>query len=315
MKIPNELEDNIEKQLKDIKLTELKEISKNLSNKYMNEKRMGQSLLNKELEALAYSIIRMPATFCAINKVLEETIKRYNINIETALDIGSGTGAGEWAIYDNCTNIKEILCIEREENMINLAKKLLEAYTDITWINQDIVKSKVNNKADLVIVSYIINELLEEAKEKVINDIFNTFNKVLIFVEPGTPEGFNNIRKIQQLALKNNLYVLAPCTAQSECKLPKEDWCHSVIRVERTKIHKFLKSAEVPYEDEKFSYIAISKQNLEVKGSRILRHPNISSGFIKTKLCTNGIIEEKTFTKKDKELFKKVKKSKCGDLI
>ena len=54
---------------------------------------------------------------------------------------------------------------------------------------------------------------------------------------------------------------------------------------------------------------------MEVEGSRILRHPNISSGFIKTKLCTNGIIEEKTFTKKEKETFKKVKKSKCGDLI
>ena len=85
MKIPNELEDKIEKQLENIKLTELKEISKNLSNKYMNEKRMGQSLLNKELEALAYSVIRMPATFCAINKVLEETIKRYNINIDTSI--------------------------------------------------------------------------------------------------------------------------------------------------------------------------------------------------------------------------------------
>lgn len=63
MKIPSELEDKIEKQLENVKLTELKEISKNLSNKYMNEKRMGQSLLNKELEALAYSVIRMPATF------------------------------------------------------------------------------------------------------------------------------------------------------------------------------------------------------------------------------------------------------------
>lgn len=170
-------------------------------------------------------------------------------------------------------------------------------------------------KLDLVIVSYIINELLEDVKDKVINDLFNSFNKVLIFVEPGTPEGFNNIRKIQHLALKNNLYVIAPCTGQAECKLPNDDWCHSVIRVERNKIHKFLKSAEVPYEDEKFSYIAISKQKLEVEGSRILRHPNISSGFIKTKLCTNGIIEEKTFTKKEKETFKKVKKSKCGDLI
>lgn len=315
MKIPSELEDNIEKQLKNVKLIELKEISKNLSNRYMNEKRMGQSLLNKELEALAYSVIRMPATFCAINKVLEETIKRYNINIDTALDVGSGTGAGEWAIYNNRSNIKEILCIEREKNMMNLAKKLLEDYKNITWKSQDIVKNKVNDKADLVIVSYIINELLEDVKEKVINDMFNAFNKVLIFVEPGTPEGFNNIRKIQHLALKNNLYVIAPCTGQAECKLPKDDWCHSVIRVERNKIHKFLKSAEVPYEDEKFSYIAISKQKLEVEGSRILRHPNISSGFIKAKLCTNGIIEEKTFTKKEKETFKKVKKSKCGDLI
>ena len=41
MKIPSELEDKIEKQLENVKLTELKEISKNLSNKYMNEKRMG----------------------------------------------------------------------------------------------------------------------------------------------------------------------------------------------------------------------------------------------------------------------------------
>lgn len=38
MKIPSELEDKIEKQLENVKLTELKEISKNLSNKYMNEK-------------------------------------------------------------------------------------------------------------------------------------------------------------------------------------------------------------------------------------------------------------------------------------
>lgn len=81
-------------------------------------------------------------------------------------------------------------------------------------------KNKVSDKADLVIVSYIINELLEDVKDKVINDLFNSFNKVLIFVEPGTPEGFNNIRKIQHLALKNNLYVIAPCTGQAECKLP-----------------------------------------------------------------------------------------------
>ena len=109
--------------------------------------------------------------------------------------------------------------------------------------------------------------------------------------------------------------IIAPCTCQTECSLPPDDWCHSIVRVERSKVHKFVKDADVPYEDEKFSYIAISREKIDNSGARILRHPNISSGFIKVKVCNNGNIEEKTITKKEKDLFKKVKKLKCGDLI
>ena len=199
--------------------------------------------------------------------------------------------------------------------MAFLAQKLLEEHKNINWKNQDIVKNKINEKADLVIVSYMINELQDEVKEDVIKNILDSFNKIIIFIEPGTPAGFNNIKRIQKMALKNNLNILAPCTSQNECNLPEDDWCHSIIRVERNKVHKFLKDADAPYEDEKFSYIAISKEKIDNSGSRILRHPNISSGYIKTKLCTNGNIEEKTFTKKEKEMFKKVKKLKCGDLL
>ena len=314
MKIPFELEERIEKEVENIKLSDLKDVAKNLSNRYMNEKREGQSLINKRLEVLAYSIIRMPATFCAINKAIEETLKKYNISIENALDIGSGTGAGEWAILNNI-DINKITCIEREEEMASLAQKLLEEYKNINCKNQDIVKNRINEKADLVIVSYMINELQDEVKEDVIKNILESFNKIVIFIELGTPDGFSNIRKIQKIAINNNLNILAPCTSQNECKLPKDDWCHSIVRVERNKIHKFVKDADVPYEDEKFSYIAISKEKIDNSGARILRHPNISSGFIKVKLCNNGIIEEKTFTKKDKDNFKKIKKLKCGDLI
>lgn len=314
MKIPNELEEKIEKEVENIKLSDLKDIAKTLSNRYMNEKREGQSLINKKLEVLAYSIIRMPATFCAINKALEETLKKYNPTIESALDIGSGTGAGEWAILNNI-NINKITCIEREEEMVYLAQKLLDMHKNIIWKKQDIIKYKIEDKADLLIVSYMINELQENKKEEMIKKFFESFNKIALFVEPGTPEGFSNIRKIQKIALKNNLNIIAPCTSQNECNLPEDDWCHSIIRVERNKVHKFLKDADAPFEDEKFSYIAISKEKIDNSGSRILRHPNISSGFIKTKLCTNGNIEEKTFTKKEKEIFKKVKKLKCGDLL
>ena len=248
MKIPYELEAKIGQEIENVKLSELREVAKNISNRYMNEKRGGQSLLNKDMEALAYSIIRMPATFCAINKALEETLKRYRPEIYTALDIGAGTGAGEWAILNN-VDAKQILCIEREEKMRKLGQKLLSDFKNINWKNQDIVKEKILDTADLVVVSYMINELEESVKEEVIQNILNTFNKIVIFIEPGTPEGFNNIKKIQKMAIEKGLNILAPCTSQEECKLPKEDWCHSVVRVERNKIHKFVKEAEVPYEE------------------------------------------------------------------
>ena len=84
----------------------------------------------------------------------------------------------------------------------------------------------------------------------------------------------------------------------------------------RTKIHKILKDGDSPYEDEKFAYIAISKFKTRKEDSVILRHPKIENGRITLKLCTpSGNIEEKTITKKDKELFKKTKKLNCGDIF
>ena len=88
MRIPDELGDRIEKEVNNIKLTVLRDTAKILSDRYMNAKRTGQSLLNKDIEVLAYSIIRMPATFGAINKALEETLKKYNPTIKTVLDLG-----------------------------------------------------------------------------------------------------------------------------------------------------------------------------------------------------------------------------------
>ena len=50
-------------------------------------------------------------------------------------------------------------------------------------------------------------------------------------------------------------------------------------------------------------------------GIRILRHPIIEKGKVKLKVRHNGKIEEMVVTKKDKEVFKMVKKKTCGDLI
>ena len=80
-------------------------------------------------------------------------------------------------------------------------------------------------------------------------------------------------------------------------------------------MQKQAKRGEVGYEDEKFSYIAFSKTPIKRSEAVILRHPQINSGYVKVKLCTQNGIEEKTYSKKDKELYKRIKKIGAGDTI
>ena len=316
MKIPELLEIAIETELQGIKLAELKEIVQNLSNRYMNEKREGQTLLSKEKEALAYSVTRMPATFCAVTTALKHTLNiAQNCNIDTILDIGAGTGAVTWAVNE-LINPKEITCLEREEAMRKVGQALMnksEELKKVQWIDADITNSKLIKGADLIVASYMINELKQEERVKVIRKLLELDSKIILIIEPGTPEGFKNIKEIQKIALANGAHILAPCTAQEICQLPENDWCHTTVRVERNKIHKLLKSGDAPYEDEKFSYIAISKENIGTAESRILTHPIIETGKITLKLCSNGNIEERIITKKEKDKFKQAKKKKCGD--
>ena len=315
MKIPYLLEEAIEKEIQGIKIAELKEIAQNLSDRYMNKKRTGESLLSNDKEALAYSIMRMPATFCAVTVALSHTLNIANCNINTVLDIGAGTGAATWAINE-LIHPTDITCLEREEAMRNIGQSLMKYNSDMPntqWIDEDITNLNIVNGADLIVASYIINELKPEERKKVIQKLLSLENKIILIIEPGTPEGFKNIKEIQKIALENGSYIIAPCTSQKICKLPENDWCHTTVRVERNKIHKILKSAEAPYEDEKFSYIAISKESLGTAKSRILRHPIIETGKITLKICTMGNIEQRIITKKEKEIFKQVKKKKCGD--
>lgn len=318
MKLPDSVERVIEQEVNKYNISTLKEYSKNLSDKYMTEKRTGKTLLSLEEEAIAYSVIRMPATYGAVTNSLKNTLENIDVEINSLLDIGAGTGAGSIAVSE-MLDLKEIICVEREEAMRKLGQKIMSQGTSVQknakWINLDILKDEINEKADLVIVSYMINELKEDDRIRVLHKLIDCTNKILLIIEPGTPEGFSNIKQIRNEAINKGLEILAPCSSQGKCDLKEGDWCSSSVRVQRTKTHKILKNADVPYEDEKFSYISMSKIGGEKAYSRILRHPIVQGKMIKLKLCTNSGIEEVTVTKKYSELYKEVKKKKVGDSI
>jgi ribosomal protein RSM22 (predicted rRNA methylase) len=80
-------------------------------------------------------------------------------------------------------------------------------------------------------------------------------------------------------------------------------------------LHRKIKNAALNYEDEKFSYLIFSKHAPEQAfQSRILRYPQIQKGCVKIVTCDEDHqIKNRIITKKDKEMYKRVKKMDWGD--
>ena len=320
MELPIELRSLIEEKLEKSNIKELKNNSESISLKYREKSGKGNRLVTEEIEALAYAAVRMPATYSAVNTALKNTFEIYNPEIESVLDVGAGTGAGTWAVR-NFVDLNDSICLEREDVMRNLGKNLMQEseideLRSVKWEKFDLVTSDIGYKADLVICSYVLNELNEADRKMALEKLWNATNKVLLIIEPGTPQGFTEIKELRRGLINKGGYIVAPCPNIEKCPMPENDWCHTTCRVARTKIHKLLKSGDAPYEDEKFSYIAVSKETIEKKDfARVLRHPKIESGKITLQVCSSNGIEEKVVTKKDKELFKSARKTGCGDKL
>ena len=320
MELPIELRSLIEEKLEKSNIKELKNNSESISLKYREKSGKGNRLVTEEIEALAYAAVRMPATYSAVNTALKNTFEIYNPEIESVLDVGAGTGAGTWAVR-NFVDLNDSICLERENVMRNLGENLMQEseideLRSVKWEKFDLVNSDIRYNADLVICSYVLNELNEADRRMALEKLWNAANKILLIIEPGTPQGFAEIKELRKILINKGGNIVAPCPNIEKCPMPENDWCHTTCRVARTKIHKMLKNGDVPYEDEKFSYIAVSKGKIE-KGdfARVLRHPKIESGKITMQVCSIDGIEEKVITKKEKELFKTSRKVGCGDKI
>ena len=316
MELPIVLKTAIDVKTTGIKQAQLLKASQNISEKYKNESGRSKHLVNTSLESLAYSIVRMPATYGAVFTALKHTLEFFEDEITSFLDIGAGTGAASWAVYSQMGSKLSYTCLEREDAMISIATEYMANEPSLKkakWIKHDLLTAPLSYSADLVIASYVLNELDEESRFRVLNDLWSATQKLLIIVEPGTPIGFSQINLARSIILGNGGSVIAPCPHNQKCMIGMDDWCHFTCRIARSKLHKFLKGGDAPYEDEKFSFIAFSKAPVRQATSRILRHPIKESGCITLKLCTvNGIITKK-ITKKQGELFKIARKADCGD--
>lgn len=315
MEIPQELKENIENLIINGH-SKIIEQAQNVSKKYRENTGKGNKIITSNSEAIAYAISRMPATYCAVYSSLSQTLKKYKNEIKTVYDIGAGTGSATWAIQE-LLQPQKITCLEYEKEMLKIGERLMKkTETKASWEQFDINKDCFQEKADLVISSYMINELEESSRKRAIQKMWEATSGLLLLIEPGTPEGFKHILEAREILLQQKANIVAPCTHNGKCEISQDDWCSFYVRVARSGIHRQAKNGTLGYEDEKFSYIAFSRElTFENGQARILRHPQIGQGHVKVKVCTQNGIQEKTFTKKDKEAYKKVRKLDAGECI
>jgi ribosomal protein RSM22 (predicted rRNA methylase) len=97
--------------------------------------------------------------------------------------------------------------------------------------------------------------------------------------------------------------------------LAAPDWCHFTQRLPRSRVHKQLKAAELPYEDEKFIYVALSRAPVTRRPVRVLAQPELTKIAIAAKLCTPQGIERVIAPRRDKPAYARFRKLSWGDAI
>lgn len=315
MELPFALKAAIEEKCVAYPTGDLITAARNISERYRNESGHGKRLLTEDVEALSYAVVRMPATYGAVSAALQWTLDCVDTPIRTVLDVGAGTGAATWAVRE-AVGEAAFTCLEREEAMLRLGSSLMaeeDGLSQAQWVRHDLTAAPVTRQADLVVASYALNELSEEKRAQVLQNLWACAQKLLLIVEPGTPVGFSQLRKARETLIALGGQVAAPCVHQGKCPLTEDDWCQFTARVARSRLHKLLKGGDVPYEDEKFAYLAVVKGDAHPAECRILRHPQKEAGRITLRLCTAEGVRDRAVTKKQGELFKRARKADSGD--
>lgn len=268
-------------------------------------------------DASAYAVARMPATYAAAAAVfarLQEAMPDFAP--ETVLDVGAGTGAASWAAVTAWPQIGSITLLDHNPALRSMARSLAQAGPPALAAAEILggELGSVDTKADLIVASYVLAELAEDKAASVAIDLWRWSASALVLIEPGTPQGFARIRAARAALIAAGAHVAAPCTHDKDCPMRGEDWCHFSQRLPRSRDHMLLKDASVPFEDERYAYVAVMRE-AGARGARILSTPLEAKPGLAFKLCDETGLRAQFVAARDKDEYRRVKKRGWGDLF
>ncbi|MEP9397743.1 small ribosomal subunit Rsm22 family protein [Mesorhizobium sp. KR2-14] len=318
MELPAALRQAVDKALEGVPLAALKQAAEVLSRRYRAETRDGRLHLSDDLAAKAYLATRLPATYAAVRASLDAvTEARENFAPRSLLDVGSGPGTAFWAARDCWDSLQDATLVEASPAIRAVGAGLARHAEPITarYLAADVLGKFPDLKpADLVTLAYVLDELPPEKIEPLVDRLWALTGDTLVIVEPGTPAGWQRILRARSRLVGAGAHLVAPCPHAQECPLVAPDWCHFSRRVARSRLHRLAKGGEVPWEDEKFIYIAASRHAGEAFEARVLAPPQASSGMVRLKLCdAEGSAGERLLTRREGAAFKAARKLDWGD--
>jgi len=273
-------------------------------------------------DALAYAAVRMPATYAAARACLAEAAARApDFRPATCLDLGAGPGTAGWAATDIFPGITGLTAVERNGALADLARQLAQAgpgpQAECTLIARDLADPTPWPKADLVIASYVLAELTAGARADSVNRAYAATNGLLVLIEPGTPAGHKTILAARTILHEHGARIIAPCPGMVTCPKQDADWCRFTVRLQRSRLHKVTKGADLAYEDEPFIYLVAARPNLDARpaGARVTAPPLLTKAQIGFETCTPTGLSVHVVPTRDKAAFRNLRKADWGDAL
>jgi ribosomal protein RSM22 (predicted rRNA methylase) len=271
-------------------------------------------------DALAYALARMPATYAAVTASLN-ALREIGPDFAPAslLDVGAGPGTATWAATEAFPSLTDFTLLDANGALRALALDLFRdssRLASVQYAHREARATLADTKAsDLVVASYMIGEI-DDAERRALAELMWTKTRdTLLVVEPGTPAGYARILALRAQLIEAGAHVAAPCPHDGKCPLIAPDWCHFTQRLPRSQAHRHIKGAELPFEDEKFAYVALTRTPIAQHPARVLAQPDVSKVEVMAKLCTpDGLVIAKV-PRRAKADYAAARRWRWGDTV
>lgn len=320
MELPAALRQGVDAALEGVPVADIRQTARVLSDRYRAEVRDGRLHMNADMAVKAYLATRLPATFAAVSASFKATGEAMTeFAPQSMLDVGAGPGTALWAAAGEWPSLSQATLLEASEPARSVGGKLGHHLHGIalSWLAGDATLDLSRLQPhDLVTCAYVLDEIAPASLPRLVGSLWSLAAQMLILIEPGTPAGWRRILEARTRLIDAGAHIAAPCPHEAPCPIAGSDWCHFSRRVARSRVHRLAKDADVPWEDEKFIYLAASRVAPAARSSRVLSHVKAGAGRAQLKLCRpDGSVAERLFTKRDGAVFKDARRADWGDTL